>query len=207
MSLDQRDNFQPCDPRLVLSTEDAAEIREVAGVVQQTLGGPGWKGESICVIVGHGARAVDGGLPSVRVGAANDDRVATLDAWMSVLASRIVILHCCHGGVPNPVVMQELGGLAGLATNLGTSTILAPVAEVHPSAAQQLQISLSADGGRHELGLQYLRAIEKVPECSLYNLYGNPYETLTARRAADVGDDHTRLIEFGGGLAKLFVVV
>lgn len=193
MTLDQRDNFQPCDPRLVLSTEDEAEIREVAGVVQQTLGGPGWKGESICVIVGHGARAVDGGLPSVRVGASQDDRVATLDDWMSALASRIVILHCCHSGVPNPVVMQELGGLAGLATNLGTSTILAPVAEVHPSAAKQLQFSLCADKGEHEVGLQYLRAIEREPECSLYNLYGNPYETLAARAASTLSDH--RLLE------------
>ncbi|QQN63426.1 hypothetical protein JIR23_28545 [Bradyrhizobium diazoefficiens] len=192
MSLDQRANFESRDLRFVLSTEQEPELREVAGVVRQTVGGSGWRGASVCVIVGHGSKAVDGSLPSVRVGASPDDRVASLDDWMSVLASRIVILHCCHSGVPNPVVMQELGGLAGLATNLGTATILAPVAEVHPSAAKQLQISLSADEGRHELGLQYLQAIKKQPECSLYNLYGDPYESVNGRRIEEAGKYRAR---------------
>ncbi len=195
MALEHRDTTGSSNLRTILSNEKDPEIEEVAGVVTQTTAGLSWEGAGVCVVVGHGSKAIDGNLPSVRIGVSRDDKMATLDDWMSILGDRIVILHCCHSGIPKPVVMQELGGLSGLAMSLGTKTIVAPVAEVHPAAAKQLQVCLFADKGGHALGLQYLQAIKNEPECSLYNLYGNPYETASGRRAEGAGEDHIRSVE------------
>lgn len=185
--LDRRDQPQQRGLRLQLSTETDAAISEANDAVRRTVENVGWEEASVCIVVGHGSKASEGDLPSVRTGPRPEDQLAAPDDWMTVFDSRIVVLHCCHGGVPTPMVMQELGGLVGLASNLATESLLAPVAEVHPVAVAQLQSCLCSSGGSRELGVQYLQAIKNEPECSLYNLYGNPYETLAAAPAAASG--------------------
>jgi hypothetical protein len=131
---------------------------------------------AIRIVTGHGSKPAAGELPAVTLGPEGDGELRELEEWIRIVMTRVVVLHCCHSAHTRPVFMEEIGGVAGLALSLGAEALIAPTAEVHSSAAITLQEFLFASGG-DALGARYLNAITKDPECSVYNFWGNPYET------------------------------
>lgn len=155
-------------------TSDLA-ISTVADVVRRTSSPKNSHQFSICVLVGHGHKVEGRALPIVELG--DGRQIATIEQWIATIRSRHVVLHCCHSGGTEPLFMQELGGLPGLALSLGSATLLAPVKEVGDRTAITLQESLF-ENPHASIGQAYLSAISDNRSVCLYNLFGNPYETL-----------------------------
>jgi hypothetical protein len=161
-----------------LSDETDRVVREVSNAVQSSIRPyDGQSSASVCILVGHGSpRSSQRRMPTVRLGSHGE--LSSAEDWMSVLHHKHVVLHCCHTGRANAVFMHELGGVPGLAINLGVEVFCAPVTEVGAAAACELQRSLFAKPDNSEFGHAYLDAIARNPEVSLYNIYGNPYSRM-----------------------------
>jgi hypothetical protein len=169
--------------RTVLSREgDEGDhaVRTVVEAVGSTIDVWSGVGASVCVLVGHGARQEGSPLPAVKLG--DTKELATIDDWMGVMRSRHMILHCCHSGATEPVFMHELGGVPGVGLSLGVEVFLAPVCEVRFPISVALQKSIFGGLGGEEVGVLYMKAIEKNIGVCLYNLYGNPYEIFLKTR-------------------------
>lgn len=160
-----------------LSDENSPEIIATRRSVQETTRGLNLSQTSVSIIVGHGVAGTPGVLPSVSLSEVQS--IAELEDWAEVLGSDISVLHSCHTGGTVPVVMEELGGIVGLALNLGARSVLAPVSEVFPETAATLQKEMFTQHRGSEIGFAYLQAIERVPQCVLYTMFGDPYFTIT----------------------------
>ncbi|HTV26977.1 MAG TPA: hypothetical protein VMF32_04270 [Xanthobacteraceae bacterium] len=199
--------YEDSDDDMILSkagiSGDSA-IQTINHIVEATTAGIDLRRAKIRIATGHGTAPEDGELPVLRLG--NGRELRTVDDWIRIGVARIIILHCCHSAHTKPVFMQELGGVAGLAMSLGAESLIAPTSEVRSSGAAALQRRLFAGSGA-EIGLKYLQALRDDPECSLYNLWGNPYErvlpelTMIAPTAVHDTDGAERTESFPTALA------
>lgn len=163
------------DSRIIISEETGDEIKEIGAVVRGSTSDFPMGGTGISIIAGHGSPADEGDFPGVRIG--NGARIATLNEWLDVVGSRMTILHCCHGGTTGSIFMREFGGVPGLAISLGAQSFIAPVSEVSVVAACTLQRAVFEEPSA-SIGSAYLQAVQRVAECTLYNIYGNPYQSV-----------------------------
>lgn len=162
----------------VLSRENTAEIVQVTEAVQRSFNALDRAGVSLGVVVAHGERSRPGRLPALRVGPGRADLIKSSNDWIDLLGSRVVLLYCCHSGITEPLYMQEFGGIPGLALSVGTEVFIAPVSEVFPEAAVTLHEHLMRGLDSAPIGLGYVKAVATDSQCSLFNLYGDPYQRL-----------------------------
>jgi hypothetical protein len=164
-----------------LGDETDEIVGEVSRTVQASIRRYAGGSSSACILVGHGRPGTgDSRMPTVRLGARGE--LSSAEDWMSILNHKHIVLHCCHAGRANAVFMRELGGIPGLAINLGVDIFCAPVTEVGKSAAQSLQLNLFADAEGRDFGLGYLAAIAQNSAVCLYNIYGSPYSQMIPKQ-------------------------
>jgi hypothetical protein len=82
------------------------------------------------------------------------------------------VIHACHGGRTTRSRAADLGGAPGLALAIQSRLVLAPVTEVPQEAALALHDEMVASRSSDEIGLRYLRAVQRNPSVALYNLHG-----------------------------------
>lgn len=171
------DSYQSVEPgKLVLSSESDQPILEINNVITQSTNEVTLNENGITILTAHGDRASDDLLPRATIG--SDSEIVNSQDWIDTLGSRIAIFHCCNSGNSSRSYMAEMGGAPGLALSVGTKSFLGPVSEVASNAACTLQQELFRSPSNTNIAQAYMKAIEKNPECQLYNLYGDPFQKM-----------------------------
>jgi hypothetical protein len=159
----------------IISNSGGHGISEVKTVIDRTTSTGEESEFGVLIVLGHGERREELVLPVADLG--DGQQIDSIEKWIEIIRSRHVILHCCHSGRADPLFMHELGGLPGLALNLGSTAMLAPVTEVGERTAIALQESLFENASL-SIGESYLKAISNNRSVCLYNYFGDPYDQL-----------------------------
>lgn len=144
------------------------------------------------ILLGHGIAPVQtSGFPRLHDGSA----ALSDHDWIVACQSRVLVVNACSiGAAPIARPLTNLSSLRAIASFMGVTTLIAPVANVPPELPGVFLKCLLDPNGPPQIGDRYRQALLEDPLCRFYEISGIPGEwILQPDMAADAGSDELPL--------------